>query len=97
MPHFAKPRIQCSHTQSSELALNVHAYCKSGNFRENFVFANSVKKHICDVKMSRLRHVLSALVDGKVISPFLAGFIFTKLRNVKFCEIKPSRKFPNLQ
>ena len=25
-------------------------YCKFGNFRENFIFANSVKRHICDVK-----------------------------------------------
>ena len=24
-------------------------YCKSGNFRENFIFANSVIRHICDV------------------------------------------------
>ena len=25
-------------------------YCKSGNIRENFIFANSVKRHICDAK-----------------------------------------------
>ena len=24
--------------------------CKSGKFYENFIFANSVKRHICDVK-----------------------------------------------
>ena len=23
-------------------------YCKFGNFRENFIFANSFKSHICD-------------------------------------------------
>ena len=28
-----------------------HSYCKSGNFRENFIFANSVKRHTCDVKI----------------------------------------------
>ena len=26
-----------------------HSYCKSGNFRENLIFANGVKRHICDV------------------------------------------------
>ena len=26
-------------------------YCKSGNIRENFIFANSVKRHICDAKI----------------------------------------------
>ena len=25
-------------------------YCKFGNFRENFIFASSVKRQICDVK-----------------------------------------------
>ena len=26
-------------------------YCKFGNFRENFIFANSVKRHNCDGKI----------------------------------------------
>ena len=30
--------------------------CKSGNFRENFIFANSVKRHIGDAKNLRLGH-----------------------------------------
>ena len=29
-------------------------YCKFGNFPENFIFANSGKRHICDVKIVRL-------------------------------------------
>ena len=33
-------------------------YCKFGNFRENFIFANSVKRHICNNKSSRLGHDL---------------------------------------
>ena len=33
-------------------------YCKSGNFREHFIFANSVKRHICDVKNLQLGHAL---------------------------------------
>ena len=38
--------------------LNRCVYCKSGNFRENFIFTNSVERHICDVKKSRLGHDL---------------------------------------
>ena len=33
-------------------------YCRFGNFRENFIFANSIKRHISDVKKSRLGHDL---------------------------------------
>ena len=35
------------------------SYCKSGKFRENFIFANSVKRHICDVKNLQLGHDFS--------------------------------------
>ena len=28
-----------------------YMYCKFGNFLENFIFANGVKRHICDVKI----------------------------------------------
>ena len=62
-------------------------YCKFGNFRENFIFANSVKRHICDAKNSRLGHDLRILVKDRVISAFREDFIFTKLR---ICEV--SRK-----
>ena len=57
-------------------------YCKSGNFRDNFIFANSVKRHICDAKNSRLGHGVSLSVDDRVISLFLEGFILTKFREV---------------
>ena len=33
-------------------------YCKFENFPENFIFAYSVKRHICDVKNSKLGHYL---------------------------------------
>ena len=55
-------------------------YCKFGNFRENFIFANSVKRHICDVKLSRLGHDLLISVNDRVISPFREDFICKKLR-----------------
>ena len=47
---------------------------------ENFIFANSIKKHISDVKKSRLRQDLPVSVNDRVILPFQEGFIFTKLR-----------------
>ena len=57
---------------------------KSGNFRDNFIFENSVKKHICDVKNSRPGHDIPLSVNDRVISPFRKGYIFTKLR---ICEV----------
>ena len=53
--------------------------CKFGNFRENFIFANSVKRHICDVKKSQLGHDLPTSVNDRAISLIREGFIFTKL------------------
>ena len=38
-------------------------YCKSGYFRENFIFVNSVKTHICDYKNSRLGQVFTMLIS----------------------------------
>ena len=55
-------------------------YCKFGNFCENYIFANCVKRHICHVKNSRLRHDLPTSVNGRVISSFREGFIFMKRR-----------------
>ena len=49
-------------------------------FRDNFIFANSVKRHICDAKNSRLTHNFHISVNDNVISPFCEDFIFTKLR-----------------
>ena len=66
-------------------------YCKFRNFRENFIFANSVKRDICDIKNSRLRHDLPISVNDEVIS---RGFYF---HETSFPNIKPSQKFPNLQ
>ena len=58
---------------------NGYGYCKFGNFRENFIFAKSVKRHICDVKISRTWHDLP-ISNEKVMSPIREGSIFTKLR-----------------
>ena len=45
---------------------------------ENFIFANSLKRHICDVKNSRLGHDLPISVNDKVIPSFRMDFIFMK-------------------
>ena len=66
---------------------NFVQYCRFGNFRENFIFANSIKRHISDVKNSPIRQDLPLSVNDIVILPFREGFIFTKLR---ICEV--SRK-----
>ena len=50
-----------------------------GNFHENFILANSIKRHICDVKNSQLGHDLPSSVNDRMISLFSQGFIFTKL------------------
>ena len=59
-------------------------YYKFGNFRENFIFAKSVKRHICDFHNPQLGHDLPISVNDRVISTFREDFIFTKLR---ICEV----------
>ena len=70
-------------------------YCKFGNFREHFIFANSAKRHICDVKESRLWHDLPISVNDRMISPYREDFIFTKMRS--FAKINPRENFANLE
>ena len=52
--------ILCTHntegqdkaSQDKHLSRDYHfIYCKFGNFRENLIFVNSVKKHFCDIKI----------------------------------------------
>ena len=58
--------------------------CRFRNFRENFILANSIKRHVSDVKKSRLRQDLPISINERVILPFCEGFIFTKLC---ICEV----------
>ena len=55
---------------------------KSIYFRENFIFANNVKRHICDVKNSRLGPDLPILVNNRVILPFREDFIFRETAKI---------------
>ena len=52
-------------------------------FWENFIFENSIKRHICNIKNSRLGHDIPISVNDRVILPFHEGFNFKKLR---ICE-----------
>ena len=71
-------------------------YCKFGNFRENYIFPNSVQRHICNAKYSLLEHDLTVSVNNcdHAISQ---GFDFHETLHISFVKIKLSRKFPNLQ
>ena len=76
----------------------VRRYCGFGNFRENFIFANSIKMHISDVKNSRLRQDLPLSINDRVILPIHEGFYFHKTSLMpSFAKIKSSRIFSNLQ
>ena len=55
------------------------------------IFAKSVKRHIYDIKKSRLWHDLPLSVNNSDFA-ILRGFYFREI-----CENKSSRKFPNLQ
>ena len=62
----------------------------------NFIFANSVKRHICDVKILQIGHDLPISINDILISPFREDFIFMKLAYAKFRKNKTLAKFPNL-
>ena len=51
------------------------SYCKFRNFRENFIFAKRVKRHICHGKNLQLLHGLHTSVKVKEVLLF-QGFIF---------------------
>ena len=70
----------------------VHVNCKFGNLREYVIFANSVKRYICDFRISRLRHDLPIPVTT-VISLFREDFVFTKFRICEVSRIEKPREY----
>ena len=68
-------------------------YCKFGNFPENFTFANSVKRHICNFKNSRLGHDFPTSVNDRVISPFHKVLFSRNFAYGKFWENKTHENF----
>ena len=75
----------CWGTKNVRLAWRLPNYCEFGNFRENLIFANSVKRHTCDAQTSRLRHDTPISVNDRVILLFCEGF--------NFHETSHSRKY----
>ena len=65
------------------MCMHTSAYCKFGNFRENFSIAKSVNRHAYDVKKLLTVHDLPISVNDRVISQIPEGLIFTKLRIYK--------------
>ena len=63
-------------------------YCRFGNFCENFIFVNSIKRHISDVKNSQLRQDLPISINEKVILPFREGFISRNFAYAKYRKNK---------
>ena len=75
----------CSHKHPE---LNNHIYWRFGNFRKNFIFANSIKRHITDFKNSRLRQDLPISINDRVILPFREGLFSRNFAYAKFRENK---------
>ena len=66
---------------------------KCGNFRENFIFTNSFKRHPFDVENSRLGYDQPISINDRVNSPFRECIIFRKLdAYAKFHENKTLAK-----
>ena len=55
--------------------------CKFRHLGYDFIFPNSMKRHICDIRKFEIRHDLPAAVLDRVILSLREGFIF-----MKFCE-----------
>ena len=71
-------------------------YCRFGNIRKNFIFANNIKslRHTSDVNNLQLRHDLPKSINERVILPFREGLISMKLRIWDVLQVLA--KFPNL-
>ena len=68
-------------------------YCKLGNFRENFIFANGVKRHIFATK-AYITYISQHHTDLAISR----GVYFHETSHMRsFANIKPSQKFPNVQ
>ena len=73
----------------------VHVYTVNSDFFAIFaifLFANSIKRHLCDVRNSRLGHDIRISVNGRAILPIREGFNFRKLAYAKFRENKTLAK-----
>ena len=70
--------------------MKASSHCKSVR---KFFFLNSVKRHICDVKVLRLGHDLPCIsVNDIVILPFHKDLFSQNFACAKFCENKTLAK-----
>ena len=70
---------------------------KFENFRENFIFANSVKRHITRVKIATLAW-FTYISKGQRVFAISRGFYYRATPHARsFAKIKSSRKVLNLQ
>ena len=67
----------------------ISTYFQFGNFRENFIFASSVKGHICHVNMIFLHQIRTKSFH------YFARVYFHETSHMQSFAKKPSRKFPN--
>ena len=68
-------------------------YSKSGNFRDNLIFANSVKIRICDAERSRLGHDLPISLRQSDFG-ISRGFYFHETSHMRsFAKINPRENF----
>ena len=72
-------------------------YWTFGKFRENFIFANSLKRHICHFKNSRQGHDFNIYQQMTEWSRHFARILFSwNFASAKFRENKTLRKILNL-
>ena len=70
--------------QSMHLRVSTPVYCKLENFRDNFIFTNSIKRHICDVKNSLQDHDLPTFIRTLArISEFTVQRVNMEYENYK--------------
>ena len=63
----------------------------------NFIFPNSIKRHISDVKLAT-KAGFTYINKGQSDFAILQGFYFHETSHMRsFAKIKSSQKFPNLQ
>ena len=84
---------ESKHQKRRKLKKQLKVYFRFGNFRENFIIANSIKRHISDVKNSRLRQDLPISINDRVMLPFARVLFSRNFAYAKFREIKVLAKF----
>ena len=90
--HFSPTRL--INSKNTSIRVRSPANCKFGISPENLIFANSVKRYICNVENSWPWHELPTSVNDRVISPWFYFHESSHMRSL--AKTKPSRKFPNL-